>query len=421
VNRVRVMFTEITNCRLCGNTNLQKVFEMKDISLSGVFPSTKNVKVNSGPLTLVKCSGGEPHCGLVQLRQTYPLGQMYGLNYGYRSSVNPSMADHLRKKVKKIIDIGILKPNDLIVDIGSNDATTLKNYDSGYELVGIDPSGSKFSKFYPQSIKLIADFFGKGSVNKYFNKKKAKIITSFSMFYDLEEPREFASEIKTLLHSDGIWVFEQSYLPKMLSSLSFDTICHEHLEYYALRQIDWVLSAVDLKIIDVEFNSINGGSFSITATHSENSSHDNLSSKSVAELIAAENTYKLDELSTYLNFSASVENQKFKLLELLKKIRKEKKTCYAIGASTKGNILLQHFGIDNSLVKAIGEINEDKFGCYTPGTQIPIIPEQDLLDLRPDYLLILPWHFRDFFLQQEKFKGFNLIFPLPQFEVVSVQ
>jgi NDP-4-keto-2,6-dideoxyhexose 3-C-methyltransferase len=414
------MYTEISSCRLCGNTNLHKVFEMTDIALSGFFPNTQNVKVTSGPLTLVKCSG-EMHCGLVQLRQTYPLEEMYGLNYGYRSSVNPSMAYHLREKVKKILDSGILKPNDLIVDIGSNDGTTLKNYGSEYELVGIDPSGSKFRKYYPPNIKLISDFFGKGSVNKYFNNKKAKIITSFSMFYDLEEPYAFASEVKSLLHLDGMWVFEQSYLPKMLSSLSFDTICHEHLEYYALRQIDWILSAVDLKIIDVEFNLINGGSFSISATHAGNNSHDNLASIPVSDLISLENSYKLDEFSTYLNFSANIENQKIKLLELLKKIREEEKTCYAIGASTKGNILLQHFGIDNSLVKAIGEINEDKFGCYTPGTEIPIIPEQDLLELRPDYLLILPWHFRDFFLTQEKFKGFNLIFPLPQFEVISVK
>jgi hypothetical protein len=207
----------------------------------------------------------------------------------------------------------------------------------------------------------------------------------------------------------------------MLSSLSFDTICHEHLEYYALRQIDWILSAVDLKIIDVEFNSINGGSFSVTATHVDNNSYDKSLITSISDLIELENSYKLDEISTYLNFSVCVENQKTKLLECLKQIRREEKTCYAIGASTKGNILLQHFGIDRSLVAAIGEINEDKFGCYTPGTQIPIIPEQELLNLRPDYLLILPWHFKEFFSSQKKFKDFNLIFPLPQFEVIPVK
>jgi hypothetical protein len=202
----------------------------------------------------------------VQLRQSYDLAEMYGMNYGYRSGLNASMVAHLHSKVAKILALNILKPEDLVIDIGSNDATTLRAYPQDqYQLAGIDPTGIKFAEYYPENIKLIPEFFSADAVAKALDGKKAKVITSFSMFYDLEDPIAFAKEIEGALADDGIWVFEQSYLPAMIRTNSFDTICHEHLEFYALKQIMLIAKAASLKVLDVEFNDVNGGSFSITA------------------------------------------------------------------------------------------------------------------------------------------------------------
>jgi hypothetical protein len=235
-------------------------------TLTGVFPRSRSEKITSGPVDLVQCSSPKG-CGLVQLKQSYDLSEMYGLNYGYRSGLNASMVKHLHSKVDKILSSGLLERGDLVIDIGSNDATTLRAYPSGlYQLVGIDPTGVKFSSYYPPEIRLIPEFFTAMAVSQTLSGKKAKIITSFSMFYDLEDPVAFAKEINGALDDEGLWIFEQSYLPAMLKTNSFDTICHEHLEFYALKQINWITEKAGLKVIDVEFNDINGGSFSVTAT-----------------------------------------------------------------------------------------------------------------------------------------------------------
>ncbi|WP_363926964.1 methyltransferase domain-containing protein, partial [Polynucleobacter sp. 39-46-10] len=208
---------------------------LENQALTGVFPKTKTEKVTSGAVELVKCTSSNG-CGLVQLRQSYDLSEMYGLNYGYRSGLNASMVKHLHSKVANILGMNLLQKGDLIIDIGSNDATTLRAYpQSEYDLVGIDPTGLKFSEYYPKEILLIPEFFSADAVAKALGGKRAKVITSFSMFYDLEDPIAFAKEIEGALADDGIWIFEQSYLPAMLRTNSFDTICHEHLEFYAVK------------------------------------------------------------------------------------------------------------------------------------------------------------------------------------------
>ncbi|SVC04895.1 uncharacterized protein METZ01_LOCUS257749, partial [marine metagenome] len=160
---------------------------------------------------------------------------------------------------------------DLIIDIGSNDATLLKSYTTkGLKRIGIDPTGNKFKKFYTDGLELIPDFFSKNIFNKKYGKAKAKIITSIAMFYDLENPKKFVLDILEVLDKDGIWHFEQSYMPTMLRMNSYDTICHEHLEYYSLLNIKTLLAECGFKIIDVIMNSINGGSFAVTACKNEN-------------------------------------------------------------------------------------------------------------------------------------------------------
>ena len=259
------MYKKVEKCRICGNTHLEQVLDLGEQMLTGVFPREKGEKVTTGPLRLVKCTGTNDACGLLQLEHSYDLGEMYGENYGYRSGLNASMVAHLHNKVKRILGMVNLQAGDLVIDIGSNDSTTLQAYPAnGAVLVGVDPTGVKFKTYYPQHIQLIPDFFSAELVQARFPNKKAKVVTSFSMFYDLEDPLGFMRQVHDVLAEDGIWVFEQSYMPTMLATNSYDTVCHEHLEFYALRQIQWMAERVGFRIKDVEFNDVNGGSFSVT-------------------------------------------------------------------------------------------------------------------------------------------------------------
>jgi NDP-4-keto-2,6-dideoxyhexose 3-C-methyltransferase len=412
------MLKIITQCRICHNKNLTPIFSLGEQALTGVFPKRIDQKVTSGPVDLVKCDA-TTGCGLVQLSQSYDLSEMYGLNYGYRSGLNQSMVNHLHGKVKRILDLGCLQPGDVVIDIGSNDATTLKAYPKGmYQLIGVDPTGIKFKDYYPESIQLIPDFFSAKAVSSFLGDKRVKVITSFSMFYDLEDPVQFAREIAETIDENGIWVFEQSYLPTMLKTNSFDTICHEHLEFYSMRQINWILDAVDMRAIDVEFNDINGGSFSITAA--KKSSHLPVNYEKLAEIEKSESIIGLNGLDVYRDFVDRIKSVEEELMTFLTQAKSEGKRVCGLGASTKGNVLLQYFEIDSNLVESVGEVNPDKFGCFTPGTLIPMIDEKEVLKSRPDYLLVLPWHFRNFFLNLPALKGMTLVFPLPKLELVHI-
>ena len=412
------MIKTISKCRICGSDQLTMVMSVGVQALTGVFPRSVSEKVTSGPVDLMQCTGHNG-CGLVQLKQSYDLSEMYGMNYGYRSGLNASMVKHLQSKVAKILESGILQNGDLVIDIGSNDATTLRAYPQDqYQLVGIDPTGIKFASYYPPEIKLVAEFFSAEAVAKALAGGKAKVITSFSMFYDLEDPIAFAREIEGSLAAEGVWIFEQSYLPAMLRTNSFDTICHEHLEFYALKQINWITEKAGLKVLDVEFNDINGGSFSVTAAKTSAALEPNTAWLNI--ILADEVALGLDTTYAFTNFKLRVEEARIALMDFLNQAKRDGKHICALGASTKGNVLLQYYGIDSNLVSAIGEVNSDKFGAFTPGTMIPLIAEDELLASNPDYFLVLPWHFRAFFESLPKMKGRTLIFPLPQFEIVQL-
>lgn len=412
------MYKRISKCRICGNTQLETVLDLGEQMLTGVFPKEKNARVTTGPLRLVKCTGDDQVCGLLQMEHSYDLAEMYGENYGYRSGLNASMVRHLHDKVDRILSLVTLRDGDLVVDIGSNDSTTLRAYPAeGPVLVGIDPTGPKFQSYYPPHVHLIPEFFSSALLKARFPEKKAKVVTSFSMFYDLEDPLAFMREIHEVLADDGIWVFEQSYMPTMLETNSYDTVCHEHLEFYALRQIKWMADRVGFKILDVEFNDVNGGSFSITVSKAAGNS-DTL--PLVQNLLDEEFKKELHTLKPYLAFAERVLETRRDLLAFIDAANAAGKTVAALGASTKGNVLLQYCGLTTAQVQSVGEVNPEKFGCYTPGTWLPIIPEQDLLSGKPDFVIVLPWHFRQFFIHNKKLAGVNLVFPLPKVEVVKV-
>lgn len=411
------LYSEIKNCRICGSSELKEVLSLGNQALTGVFPKKKDDLVQSGPVDLVSCVA-KSGCGLVQLKQSYSTDLMYGENYGYRSGLNSSMVKHLNMKISKIEECLTLKDGDVVIDIGSNDATSLHAYSTkNLNRIGIDPSAEKFLEFYTGDMKLIVDFFNFDTIRETLNKKKAKVITSFSMYYDLEDPVSFARAVKYALNDDGIWVLEQSYLGSMLSTNSFDTVCHEHLEFYGLSQINYITKKVGLKIIDVEFNKINGGSFSITVAHEENRSF--VESARVKETLKEESALQLNSEAVFEEFRKRINLAKIEVLKFLTEAKNSGKTVYGLGASTKGNVILQYFNIDVDLLPKIAEVNPDKFGSYTPGTKIPIISEEQALRESPDYFLVLPWHFKDFFLNNAVFERQNLVFPLPKLCVVN--
>lgn len=406
------MYQKVESCRLCGNTDLVEVLDLGVQALTGVFPKSSDQSVTAGPLRLVKCTGSDV-CNLVQLAHSYDPAEMYGHNYGYRSGLNPSMVAHLQGTVKRLLASQPVRPDSVVLDIGSNDSTTLQAYpNNGCTLIGVDPTGVKFRSFYPPHIRLIPEFFPSEGLTKLMNGRKAAIVTSFSMLYDLENPLQFARSIAGILDEEGIWVFEQSYMPTMLSRNSYDTVCHEHLEYYALRQLKWMADRADLKLIDVEFNDINGGSFCVTAARRQSKRS---ASPAIEQTLQRERGLNLDLLRPYQDFAGRVAQSRQSLRSFLDQARRDGRVVSGIGASTKGNVILQYCGITPADVAQIGEVNEDKFGSYTPGSLIPIVSEAEVLASKPDYLLVLPWHFRAFFAGL--FPGQKVVFPLPVLEI----
>ena len=414
--RLRItMHKAISSCRICGSSDLAPILDLGEQALTGVFPKDVEEDVEKGPLRLVKCQGADA-CGLVQLEHTFSLEAMYGQNYGYRSGLNATMVKHLESKVTALMARFEVPAGSLVLDIGSNDGTTLASFPARYERVGIDPAAAKFLDFYQPGILAIPDLFSAEVFRAHFGSRQAAIVTSFAMFYDLEDPMTFMSDIKSVLAPDGLWVFEQSYLPLMIERNAYDTVCHEHIEYYSLSQVKWMADRVGFKIIDIEFNDINGGSFSVIAAHAA-SGYDE--TPALKKAIAREDEAGYERLGVYAAFAERVEESRSDLLMLIDEAHRLRQTVAALGASTKGNVLLQYCGLTSRDILGIGEINEDKYGAFTPGSHIPIMPEEEILDLEPDYLLVLPWHFRATF-RAKQIKGHSkLVFPLPELEVVT--
>ncbi len=408
-------YTTITKCRMGGGTTLIPVLDLGEQNLTGIFPKTVDEKVTTGPLRLLWC----PKSGLLQLADTFSLTEMYGDNYGYRSGLNQSMIQHLTQKISELERFADLSPGDAVLDIGSNDATSLKAYTTpGLTRVGIDPTGSKFREYYPSEITLVPDFFSAASY-RAATSKLAKIVTSIAMFYDLDDPISFAREIESVLAPGGVWHFEQSYMPSMLRMTSYDTVCHEHLEYYSLGAVQRILSAAGMRAIDVKMNSVNGGSFAVTAVRQNDQRRGR--EKVVDWLLTQEGRMGLDTPRPYREFEERVFRHREDLMRLLQGLAADGKKVFGYGASTKGNVVLQFCGITTAEVPFIAEVNPDKFGAFTPGTNIPIISEAEARAMKPDYFLVLPWHFKAGIVQREADflrSGGRMIFPFPEIEIV---
>jgi SAM-dependent methyltransferase len=372
------------------------------------------------PTSLVRCDPmrDEGACGLLQMEYTVPPEVLYSV-YWYRSGTNATMRNHLAgiaTEAAALLD----KKGARVLDIGCNDGTLLTAYPKDFVKLGIDPSD--LASEAPSDITVVRDLFPSEELFAVLDGKTCDIVTSIAMFYDLEDPIAFARGIKRLLAPDGLWCFEMSYMPTMLKMTSYDTICHEHLEYYSLAVIEHILRQAGLRLVDVSLNAINGGSLRCYATHTANLRYksDELT-RHIKELRQKEFDLELDTDKPYRHFQERADVHREELLGLLKRLRAEGSRVHVYGASTKGNTILQWCGIDGRLVDVAAERNPDKFGARTLGTDIPIVSEAESRAAKPGYYLVLPWHFREEIVQREKAMldgGVGLIFPLPTIEIV---
>lgn len=411
------------SCRICGSTALTKVINLGEQHLQGSFikPVKELPPMRKIPCGLVRCDPtiDENACGLLQMAHTVPPAILYSA-YWYRSGTNQTMRTHLKEIVEQTVSF-IRKKKALVLDIGCNDGTLLQFYPNAYEKVGIDPSD--IAGEINENITVIQDLFPCTRLSTWLGSRKFDVVTSIAMFYDLEDPLSFVSSIKKVLAKKGLWVFEMSYMPAMLEQNAYDTICHEHLEYYSLAVIEYILRKTDMKLIHASLNNSNGGSIRCYATHIDNFSFDDKAAHhALATLRLREFDLELDTDKPYKNFQDRIEKHRDELNGLLKKLKSEGKNIHVYGASTKGNTILQWCNIDHTIIDCAAERNADKFGARTIGTDIPIVSEKESRALKPDFYLVLPWHFKEEFLKRERDtinRGTGMIFPLPTIEIVT--
>ena len=402
-------------CRNCRKKSFNKISNIGKQPISSLFLK-KKIQIKNYSLDLYKCK----YCDLVQLSKIPNLKDMYGADYGYKTSVSKLMVNHLKKKISKLNRFGIFKKKSKILDIGSNDGTFLNffsKFKNKNELFGIDPSASAFIEEYNKKINVIIDFFNKKNVHKYFIDKKIKfsLITSYAMFYDVEEPNEFCSGIEKILDKNGIWALEFSYFPLLLKNLTYDQICHEHCVYYSLSTFNKIISNNNLKIIDFSINEINGGSIEVLCA--KKNSDFKINKNRINHLLNEEKNISNKDFE---KFNLRMENSKKNLQLFLK--GQNKKNIIGYGASTKGNVILNYCKLNNKNISYICDANHTKEGKFTPGSHIKIISKNKMRKIKPKYLIVLIWSFRTEVIKQEKEfikNGGKLIFPLPVFHVVD--
>jgi hypothetical protein len=401
---------------------LVESFSLGDLYISD-FVDEHSSNLMKVPLTMTL----DRKSGLLQLKHTAPFDQMYE-EYWYRSGMNKTMTEELKGIAQKAVSLIKCEKDDVALDIGCNDGTLLRFYPKALYKVGFDPAKNlrEYAEKYANLV--VTDYF---TAESYFGKvnKKAKIITAIAMFYDLEEPHKFVNDINAVLDTEGLWIVQMSYMPLMLKQLAFDNICHEHLEYYSLSSFEYLMKQHDLRIVDAELNDVNGGSFRIYVR--KDASHDHLfatapyrdvSEFRVRSLLEYERVLNLNEPATYTSWFEKIQELKRQTVDFIKSEKSKGKTIWGYGASTKGNTLLQWYGLGHTLIDAIAEKNPDKYGKRTVGTNIPIESEAEMRQAKPDYLLILPWHFIAEFREREREylnSGGKFIVPCPKFEVIS--
>ena len=406
---------KIKFCRNCKNNKFTNLFSLGKISFTGKFSKSFFHNIPKKYLHLLMCT----KCKLVQLDRNFNLKYLYGKDYGYRTGINKTMTSHVKKAVKKCLTLVNLRANDHVLDIASNDATMLNFYPKNIVTVGVDPLVNKYKKYYSKINYKISSFFQIANIKKLNLKKKFKIISALSVFYDLRDPNKFIREVKEILDEKGIFILEHADLYCIIKNNIFDTVCHEHLGFFSSKIIMDMMQHNGLKVFDHEYNYINGGSSRYYICHKK---ADYKTKKSnIKAAILKEKKIGLNSKKTFKKFFKKILIEKSKLKNLITKIRNKKLIIHGYGASTKGNVLLQFYNIGNKEINYVADRNPLKYNLFTPGTKIKIISENYSRRLNPDYYLVLPWHFKKEILVREKKirkKGTKFIFPLPNMKVV---
>ena len=398
-------------CRSCKSNKLYNIISLGNLYLSDFI--TKNKKTPKHPLKLVVCE----KCFLVQLKHTTPSFLLYTDNYGYKSGMNQTMKDHLKEIAEKSVrKVKNHKKKILAVDIGANDGTLLKFYPKSVYKVAVEPIKKLAKEAKKYADVVINDFFSYESYKKVLKDKKADIITAISCFYDIDNPNKFLRDITKILKKGGIFVIQQNYLKSMLEQNAFDNIVHEHLEYYSLISLQNLLNRHGLEVFNVELNEINGGSFrTYIGFKKERKVLD-----SVSKLLREERKLNFKQKKIYYDFAKRIRENKKRVRDFIINEVKNGKKIYVYGASTRGNTLLQYFNLNKKLISCAVERNSEKWGKKIASTWIPIISEKEARRDQPDYMLVLPWYFKEEFLKREKkylLNGGHFIFPLPKLEV----
>ena len=413
---VSIKYKNITKCRICYKEELKLITNLGKQPISNQFISKKNSKkiiYDKVPLKVLKCY----NCGLVQLSNTVNSNQIYR-EYWYRSGVNLTMREALKDIKKASLKLIKLKENDLIIDIGCNDGTLLNYFNhKKYQLVGFDPALNLSSN--NEKFKRIKNYFSYKNLINSKIKKKAKLITSIAMFYDLDNPNKFVKDIFNSLDDNGLWVIQFADLLEMLNLKMYDQIIHEHLEYYHLKPLEYLLKKNNLKIIKIEKNNVNGSSYRIFVKKDfiKFKKH-----KSVLFFRNLEVKAKLENIETYNKFNNKILLNKQKLIKLIKGLNKKNKKVFGLGASTKGNVILNYCKFTKKEINYLVDRNPLKNGCKAIGSNIPIISEKKAKELKPDYYLLLPYFFEKEISKREKdflSRGGKIIVPLPDIKIIK--
>ena len=405
---------KIKICRLCESKKFFNLLNLGKLSYTGKFATKFSENIPKAKVAIVMCK----KCRLVQLDRSFNPKYLYSKDYGYRTGINTTMTEHVKKVVISATKKVKLKKNDYVLDIASNDGTLLSFYPNNIAKVGIDPIINNYKKFYNKKDYKINDFFNYKILKKKIN-KKFKIITALSVFYDLKSPNKFVADIKKILEKNGVFILEHADLLSILKNNLFDTICHEHLEYYSSKIIINIMKKNNLRVFDFKKNNINGGSTRYYISHNNSNFKNN--KRDIHRLLKEEKKYMLGSQQIFKKFKKNLISNKKKLMNFIYKIKKTNKKIHGYGASTKGNVLLQYFKINNKHLDFIADRNPKKYNKYTPGTKIKIISEKKSRKIKPDYYLVLPWHFKDEIIKRERLVrkyGTKLIFPLPKMQIV---
>ena len=416
-------FKNIEECRICKSKDLTEVMAIEEQHLSPTFVKTNKDNHLSDIMvrqTLVLCDKNKDsnNCGLLQLKETVKPDLLYK-QYFYRSAVSDTMRKDLKEVVDDVTSRVDLNVGDIVLDIGANDCTMLSYFDSSVVRIGVEPAENIDWGHVDESIEIVNNYFSWEAIEPVLGDSKVKAFTSCAMFYDLDDPNSFVSAVKKALHEDGVWCIQLSYLPLMLENINFYDICNEHLEYYSLQVLETLMNMNGLKIVDASLNNVNGGSARVFIKHLDNSS---TQTENLKDLLKKELDLDLFNPQVYVDFYDKIKDLRDRIKNSMISEINKGELVLGLGASTKGNMLLQLFGIDNTMLPYISERNPDKVGLRTLGTDIELISEERARELNPSCMLVLPWYFKDEIVKREESyinSGGKLMFPMPYPHIVT--